>query len=469
MSDDCAHPYPVDTRMCGINHMQDLSNATFQTATLDRTWVPSNCAPCPEVHLSIPASDVIEPELTILIPTLNERLTIAAFIEWSRTGMQKAGIVGEILIVDSSEDDTPDIALEMGARVLHTPKRGLGRAYIDAIPFVRGKYVLMGDADCTYDFRELAAFVQKFRSGYEFIMGSRFKGYIEPRSMPALHRYFGTPMTTHILNVLYRTRFSDIHCGMRGISKEALERIELESQSWEYASEMVLKSVCLQLKTVEVPVRFLKEPAGRVSHMKRNGWVEPWRAGWINLKAMLLYGTDFFLLRPGLFLLLIGLLISIPVTFGPIAIGPIVLSMNWMMFGLTLSVLGLQSFYLGCIVQVMYAYSHLSTQRWLGLFEYDRAMATSGALVATGVGACVPLCVQYVRLGLKLPVLSGPVNHLAITGLLLLIFGFLTFCNTLVLHAVNLRVKLRRISGQTKEPLAFAVGRAVAGPNGDQL
>ena len=259
------------------------------------------------------------PELTILIPTLNEQLSIGPFLEWCRIGIAKAEVSAEILIVDSSTDETPEIALSLGARVLRTPKRGLGRAYIDAIPYVRGKYVLMGDADCTYDFREIGEFLREFRAGHEYVMGSRFKGYIEPHSMPALHRYFGTPLTTKILNFLYGTRFSDIHCGMRGITREALERIELESQSWEYASEMVLKSVCLALDTVEVPVRFLREPEGRSSHLKRNGWREPWRAGWINLKAMFLYGADFFLLRPGLFLLVLGLLLSLPVSFGPVA------------------------------------------------------------------------------------------------------------------------------------------------------
>lgn len=400
-----------------------------------------------ETRLTIPNNDVPNPELTILIPTMNERLAIATFIEWCREGIRKAGVAAEILIVDSSTDETPEIALAMGARVLRTPKRGLGRAYIDAIPYVRGKYVLMGDADCTYDFREIAGFVEKFRAGYEFIMGSRFRGYIEPHSMPALHRYFGTPVTTRILNFLYGTRFTDIHCGMRGMTREALERIGLESQSWEYASEMVLKSVCLRLKTVELPVRFLKEPEGRLSHMKRNGWLEPWRAGWINLKAMFLYGTDFFLLRPGLLLLIAGLLLSLPAALGPVNVGPVVLSMNWMMLGQTLAVLGLQSVYLGCIVQVLYNYSPRTTARRLRLFEYNRAMAASGLLLATGIALGVPLCVQYVRMGLRLPHgISVLPNHLAATGLLLVIFGFLTFSNTLALHAVKLRVKPRLIA-----------------------
>ena len=194
-------------------------------------------------------------------------------------GLDAAGVAGEILIVDSSTDRTAELALAGGARVLRTPKRGLGRAYIDALPFVRGKWIIMGDADCTYDFRQLRPFVEQFRDGYEYVMGSRWKGSIEPGSMPALHRYFGTPLTTCILNLVYSSRFSDIHCGMRGITRDALERMNLQSQSWEYASEMVLKSVHMELRTTEVPVTFLKDRDGRVSHHKREGWLSPVQGG----------------------------------------------------------------------------------------------------------------------------------------------------------------------------------------------
>ncbi len=150
-----------------------------------------------------------------------------------------------------------------GARVLRVPKRGLGRAYVDAIPYIRGAWVLMGDADCTYDFRLLAPFAEKFQQGYEFVMGSRWQGTIEPGAMPWLHQHVGTPVTTWILNRLFSSKFSDIHCGMRGITLDALEQMNLQSDSWEYASEMVLKSVQMELRTAEVPVRFLKDQEGR--------------------------------------------------------------------------------------------------------------------------------------------------------------------------------------------------------------
>ena len=158
-----------------------------------------NACPSPRSRrraAAVPAADVADPELSIVIPALNEELTIADFVAWCHEGMKAAGVVGEILIVDSGSDRTTELALAGGARVLRTPKRGLGRAYIDALPFIRGRYVLMGDCDCTYDFRELAPFVEKFRAGAEFVMGSRFRGYIEPGSMPPLHRYLGTPVTT---------------------------------------------------------------------------------------------------------------------------------------------------------------------------------------------------------------------------------------------------------------------------------
>ncbi len=240
-----------------------------------------------ETHLLTPVDDVSAPALTIVAPALNERLTIDTFVDWCKTGLHRARIPGEILIVDSSSDDTPERALTRGARVLRTPRRGLGRAYIDALPYVRARYVLMGDVDCTYDFRDLAPFVEALDAGYEYVIGSRFKGSIEPGAMPALHRYFGTPITTAFLNFLYGTRFSDIHCGMRAITRDALVRLQLSAQGWDYASEMMVRAASLRLRTTEVPVHFLKDMPDRQSHMKRRGWLEPWRAGLMNVRVML--------------------------------------------------------------------------------------------------------------------------------------------------------------------------------------
>jgi glycosyltransferase involved in cell wall biosynthesis len=392
--------------------------------------------PDTDVTLLVPAEDVAEPELSIVIPALNEELTVGEFVDWCKQGLERAGVEGEILIVDSSDDSTAEIALSHGARVLKTPRRGLGRAYIDAIPYIRGRFVLMGDADCTYDFRELAPFVERFREGYDYVMGSRWRGSIEPGSMPFLHRYLGTPVTTWILNRLYASKFSDIHCGMRGITREALARMQIRSQSWQYASEMVLKAVRMNLSITEVPVRFLKDKEGRLSHHKRAGWTEPWKAAWINLQAMFVYGADFFVLRPGLFVLAAGLLLTLPLSLGPVTIGSVTFSLYWMLAGVTLTVLGFQNFYLGCLAQVLYDVDGSATGRWTGRFPYNRTVALSGLAFLAGIALVVPLVVEYLRHGLSLPGELGAVHHLAVLGITLVIVSFTTFTFTLLLHAL---------------------------------
>jgi glycosyltransferase involved in cell wall biosynthesis len=388
----------------------------------------------PEISLSLPADDVANPEVSIVIPALNEQLTIGDFVDWCKEGLAKAGAVGEILIIDSSTDRTKEIALAHGARVLSTPKRGLGRAYIDSLPYIRGKYIVMGDCDCTYDFRELTPFVEKFRGGAEFVMGSRFRGYIEPGAMPPLHRYFGTPITTWILNVIFGSKFSDIHCGMRGITKSAFERMTLRSQSWEYASEMVLKSVHMDLATEEVPIRFLKDREGRLSHHKRSGWFSPFAAAWINLRAMFVYGANFFLYKPGFLMLLLGLLLLLPLSAGELTIGPITFSLYWMLLGVTLGTLGLQCIYLGVIAQVFFDYTGERTRVWFRRFPYTRTVAIAAALSVAGLVLSISLIVSYIHHDYRL-VEGNMVNHLGVTGLFLLIAGFTTFTFTLILHS----------------------------------
>jgi len=414
------------------------STGTPMTTTTSAPGVPAD----PEIELCVPDNDVANPEFSIVIPALNEQLTMADFISWCHEGMRKAGVVGEILIVDSSKDRTAEIALAGGARVLKTPKRGLGRAYLDALPYIRGKYVIMGDCDCTYDFRELLPFVEKFRAGAEFIMGSRFRGYIEPGSMPPLHRYLGTPVTTMILNVIFSSRFSDIHCGMRGITRDALARMDLRSQSWEYASEMVLKSVHMGLRTEEVPIRFLKDRDGRLSHHKRSGWFSPWYAAWINLRAMFVYGADFFLFKPGLILLLLGLGLTLPLSTGTVTVGQITLSLHWMLLGVSLSILGLQCVFMGILTQVFFDYSGAVTKRWFARFPYTRTVVIAAALFVAGCVLTALLAASYAA-NHYLLLEGSPVNHLGVTGLLLMIAGFMTFTFTLLLHSTAVAVRRR--------------------------
>lgn len=374
--------------------------------------------------------------LSIVIPCLNEEICIGEFVDWCHEGLRQAGISGEILIVDSSADRSSEIAEAHGARVLRVPKRGLGRAYIDAVPHVRGKYVIMGDCDLTYDFRLLKPFVEKLDEANEFVMGSRFAGYIEPGSMPPLHRYFGTPLTTWILNRIYGTRYSDIHCGMRAMTLEALKRLDLESQSWEYASEMVLKAARLNLKTAEVPVRFYKDRDGRLSHHKRAGWLSPWNAGWINLKVMFLYAPDFFVMKPGWLMLVSGLLLSFALCRGPVFLSPSLgLDLHSMLLGMTMATLGYSAIQLGTLARVFYNFNPPRRRRLAERFTYNRGMISAVGL--TGVGLMIDglLAYRWVRGGLRLQEISYP----ALLGLLLIILGFQTFIFTLLFQMINLR------------------------------
>jgi glycosyltransferase involved in cell wall biosynthesis len=398
-----------------------------------------------EPQLLVPPADVVDPLVSIVVPALNEEIVVSEFVRWCHEGLRKAGVRGEILIVDSSTDTTAELALAGGARVLKVPRRGLGRAYIDALPFIRGRYVILGDADCTYDFRDIGEFVERFQDGYEFVMGTRLRGFIQTGSMPVLHRYLGTPVTTWILNVLYSSSFSDIHCGMRGITLDAFQRMGLQSQSWEYASEMVLKSVHMHLRTTEVPVRFYKDRDGRVSHHRREGWFSPWRAAWINLRAMFVYGADFFLVRPGVVLLAVGLLLTLPLTFGSLALGPVTFSLHWSLAGVALAVLGLQSIYLGILARVLYESDGAVRNRWLRRFRYNRAVGVSATLFALGLALLSFLVIDYVSNDLRLPslTLAGGPSYRAVTGLLLIMMGFSTFTFTLVLHAVAIRLDRR--------------------------
>ncbi|MBX6311604.1 MAG: glycosyltransferase family 2 protein [Isosphaeraceae bacterium] len=373
--------------------------------------------------------------VSIVVPCLNEEICIGEFVDWCHEGLRGAGRPGQILIVDSSTDRSPEIAEQHGAEVLRVPKRGLGRAYIDALPHIRGDYVILGDCDLTYDFRQLKPFVEKLDEGYDFVMGSRFAGYIEPGAMPKLHRYFGTPVTTWILNRIYGTRYSDIHCGMRALTRDTLMRIDLESQSWEYASEMVLKAARLKLRIAEVPVRFYKDREGRLSHHKRAGWLSPWIAGWINLKAMFLYAPDFFVMKPGWLMLVVGLLLAIALCGGPIPLGSsgVSLDLHTMLLGVTLATLGYSAIQLGTLARVFYNFNPRRRRRLAERFTYNRGMIAAALLGAVGFASNCVLLARWIGGGLRLKQISYP----GVFGLLLIILGFQTFVFTLLFHMIN--------------------------------
>jgi hypothetical protein len=262
--------------------------------------------------------------------------------------------------------------------------------------------------------------------------------------MPALHRYLGTPVTTWILNRVFDSRFSDIHCGMRGITRDALERMDLHSESWEYASEMTLKSVQMELRTTEVPVRFLKDREGRLSHHRRSGWLSPWKAAWINLRAMFVYGSGFFVFKPGLVLMILGALLTVPLSFGNIQLGSVGLSLNWQFLGVALLTSGAQAFFLGCIAQVLFDYTGRQRRRWLRIFPYTRTVLIAFALVVAGIALAIPLVATYIGNGLALEQADALPNHLAVTGGALAILGVQLFVFTLLLHGAVVATTQRR-------------------------
>ena len=389
---------------------------TEAPATIEH-WLPPDIQPEPV-------------QLSIVVPALNEKITIGEFVDWCREGIQSAGVTAQILIVDSSTDDTPHLALAHGAEVLRVPQRGLGRAYIDAIPYIRGDWVIMGDADLTYDFRELVPFVEKFRAGSEMVMGSRFKGEIEDGAMPSLHRYFGTPLMTWFLNRLYGSHFSDIHCGMRGLTRAALLRLRLHSQSWEYASEMVLKAARIGLRIAEVPVRFYRDRKGRLSHHRRMGWMSPWIAGWLNLRVMLVYSPDSFVFKPGLALFVASFALCAALSAGPVNLGPIQLNLHSMLLALVGAVLGYGCVQLGVLARLMHGLRPRSTRVWLAFFSYNRGVLLGMGLGLVGLAMFTPLIREYFAQDFRLTGFS----HVAIFGLLILIIGFQTFIFTLLLE-----------------------------------
>ena len=235
---------------------------------------------------------------------------------------------------------------------------------------------------------------------------------------------------------MFGSQYTDIHCGMRGITRDALERMEMSSQGWEYASEMVLKSVHMKLRTTEVPIDFLKDPEGRISHMKRRGWMEPWRAGWMNLRAMLTYGVDFFLIKPGAALLLLGLLFLAPLTFGPFSIGVLSFSLNTMLLAMVLATLGVSMLYSGMIASVLFDYSD-TRQPWFDrVFAFNRTVATCLVVGLIGVLLAVPLVRTFVANGLSLQGL-GIQTHYAVAGLWLITTSFQTFIFMLMIRALG--------------------------------
>jgi len=255
--------------------------------------------------MTLPKSATVD--VSFLMPCLNEEQTLPECI---RTAHEAGGMLGdlgltyEILISDNgSTDSSVELSESLGCRVVHCPDRGYGNALIFGCKNAAGTYIIMGDSDASYDFREGVAMVMKMREGYDLCMGSRFKGKIEPGAMPWKNRYIGNPILTGFLNLLYRSGLSDAHCGLRGFTRSAAERMRLESRGMELASEMVVKSAILGLKRTEVPVTLHRDGRDRPPHLR------PWRDGWRHVKFLLTLCPLWFYFLPAF--LLMGVSVAI--------------------------------------------------------------------------------------------------------------------------------------------------------------
>ena len=241
-------------------------------------------------------------ELSIVMPCLNEVETVAACIEKAKRSLEELGINGEIVVADNGSTDGSDVlAASMGCRVLHVETKGYGSALMGGITAARGTYVIMGDADDSYDFSGLRPFVEKLREGFSLVIGNRFKGGIKPGAMPALHRYLGNPVLTATGRLFFKSNCGDFHCGLRGFNRSAIINLDLRTTGMEFASEMIVKATLHKLSITEVPTVLSPDGRSRPPHLRS------WRDGWRHLRFLLLYSPRWLFFYPGIVLMLVGL------------------------------------------------------------------------------------------------------------------------------------------------------------------
>lgn len=287
-------------------------------------------------------------DLTIVMPCLNEAETLATCIRKAQAGIAKAGITGEVLIADNgSTDGSIQIAESLGARVERVQEKGYGNALRGGIQASRGRWILMGDSDDSYDFSDLTGFVEKLREGYDLVMGCRMPrggGTIAPGAMPWKNRWIGNPILSFIGRLLFRTPIHDFHCGMRGFSAEGYRKMDLKTTGMEFASEMVMKATLKSLRMAEVPITLHPDGRSRPPHLK------PWRDGWRHLRFMLIYSPKWLFLVPGSLLFMIGLMGMALTLRGPLKLGSVTLDLGTMVMASMACVLGYQ-----LVAQAFYA------------------------------------------------------------------------------------------------------------------
>jgi Glycosyl transferase family 2 len=360
------------------------------------------------------------PELTVLMPCLDEARTVAGCVRKAIEVCRLAGIEAEVLVADNgSSDGSPELARAAGARVLHVPDKGYGAALHAGIEAARGRFVVMGDADDSYEFSDIPRFVARLREGDELVMGSRFRGTIHPGAMPFLHRFLGNPVLTWILNLFFGAGITDAHCGMRGFERNAIRRLSLRSPGMEFASEMVIRAAQEGVRIGEVPTSLKPDGRGRRPHLRT------WRDGWRHLRFMLLFSPAWLFLVPGLAATVLGLALTVMVAFARVELFGHMLQTHFALLGSALALLGLQVALLGVFAKTIFVLDGIGKspgiERLIEGFQLEVAVAVGALAFLSGLGIDVRILAHWLHThggGLE-----QSVTHLAILGGTLIALG----------------------------------------------
>jgi Glycosyl transferase family 2 len=324
-------------------------------------------------------------ELTVVMPCLNEAETVGICVRKAATFLVEHCIDGEVVVADNgSTDDSQRLAQDAGARVISVPARGYGNALLGGIVAARGQYVIVGDADDSYDFTALMPFVDRLRAGADLVMGNRFRGGIAPGAMPALHRYLGNPVLSFIGRLFFRNKIGDFHCGLRGFRRDSVLSLALQASGMEFASEMVVKATLAGQRVEEVPTTLSPDGRSRRPHLRS------WRDGWRHVRFLLLFSPRWLFLIPGTAMLALGLAIGIAVTPGPWRLGAVTLDLNTLAVASAMVVIGFQSVLFALFTQVYasaegFLPQHARVSRLLAACSLERGLLAGGLLASVGV------------------------------------------------------------------------------------
>lgn len=375
-------------------------------------------------------------ELTILMPCLNEAETLAACIRKAKQFLTENNIDGEILISDNgSTDGSREIAVREGARVVSAEMKGYGSALITGTENAKGKFVIMGDADDSYDFLHLMPFLEKLREGYDLVMGNRFAGGVEDGAMPWSHKYIGNPILSFLGRLFYGSRVKDFHCGLRGYNKEAIMKLHLQTTGMEYASEMVVKSELYRLKITEVPTTLKKDGRNRAPYLRS------FRDGWRHLKFLLMYAPNWLLLYPGIIFTLLGFVLGGILVINQITINSIHFSIHSLLYCECLVIIGLSILQLYLIVKI-YAYNHHFLPRnrfdWNAKIHEDRIIFFGAVSILIGIVLSI-IAVETWKAQNMGNLNAEHTMRIVIPAVLFLIVGCQSLCSGFVIGVLKIK------------------------------